>query len=93
MNSDLAEGVLLVVTIVGGGSLLAAVGIWWAKRGDRKYRAAMPEPAPERTPPDSTESRCRNHPNEPCACADTEWQLASSDGAYVTAPWTEDETQ
>jgi hypothetical protein len=34
--SDTAEGVLIVLAMVGGGSLLALLGIWWAKYGDRR---------------------------------------------------------
>jgi hypothetical protein len=43
----------------------------------------MPEPAPERTPPDTAESRCRNHPDEPCTCEDTEWQRTPPDDTIL----------
>lgn len=39
-----------------------------------------------RTPPDDTESRCRNHPDEPCTCPDTEWHHAEPEP--ITAPVT-----
>jgi hypothetical protein len=40
---------------------------------------AMAEPAHGPTPPDTAESRCRNHSDEPCTCEDTEWQRTPPD--------------